>query len=240
MVFCGNVDVDIDYSYWAGMKAANSLKSYIKNKGWNKIARTTSDGYKYNDWFYVNDDGLVAIGWKKINSKWYYFSTSDGLMQGGGSRNIFGDIYVFDNSGAKITSSGWVSVKDLHYGNTDWYYLDSKGLALVGLQDIGNKKYFFNEKDGKMFYSVISKIDGHIFYFEASGALYDKNGWIKLNNSWYYFASNGYGQRGWKFINNKWYYFNDNGVMQEGWQKINNKWYYFRWGEGDMYSSRNL
>ena len=40
-----------------------------------------------------------------------------------------------------------------------------------------------------------------------------QNGWLHLNNEWYYFVSGGWAPKGWQRINGKWYYFYDDGTM---------------------------
>ena len=70
-----------------------------------------------NKKYYFNAFGYVSSGWKKIDKKLYYFD-SNGIMQ-----------------------TGWVKSDDIKY------YLDPKtGAAVTGEQEIGGKKYSFNNK----------------------------------------------------------------------------------------------
>ena len=62
--------------------------------------------------------------------------------------------------------------------------------------------------------------------------LSNKNGWVKINNKWYYYK-NGKAHIGWINLANKWYYLKSDGVMATGWTKIDGKWYYLNSG-GDM------
>ncbi len=73
------------------------------------------------------------------------------------------------------------------------------------------------------------KADGHWYYYEEDGMVYD---WQKIDGKWYYFSpyeiNEGQMVTGWQHIDGKWYYFNSSGAMQTGWQKIGGKWYYFK------------
>ncbi|MDV4150377.1 glucosaminidase domain-containing protein [Clostridium sp. AL.422] len=60
-----------------------------------------------------------------------------------------------------------------------------------------------------------------------------KKGWVKENNNWYYFNSNGEPSIGLVQIDGHNYFFNNDGTMATGWKNINGNWYYF-WGGGSM------
>lgn len=74
------------------------------------------------------------------------------------------------------------------------------------------------------------------------------SGWIKVDNTWYYYNSQThYPFMGWKEINNLYYYFDSNayGAMVTGWLKDGNTWYYLgkstdNTTEGAMFASRWL
>ena len=55
----------------------------------------------YGKNYYVDANGIMATGWRQLNSTWYYF----------------------DNSGAMRT--GWVLV------NGKWYFMDTNGKMLA-------------------------------------------------------------------------------------------------------------
>ncbi|PFK35758.1 hypothetical protein COI93_16660 [Bacillus cereus] len=52
-----------------------------------------------------------------------------------------------------------------------------------------------------------------------------KEGWIKENNTWYYYSNNTK-VTGWKNDKGYWYYLHKNGDMATGWTKVNSKWYF--------------
>ncbi len=54
-----------------------------------------------------------------------------------------------------------------------------------------------------------------------------KSGWEKVDNTWYYYNTNGEAVKGWlKDTDGKWYYMNSSGAMATGWVKDGNAWYY--------------
>lgn len=67
-------------------------------------------------------------------------------------------------------------------------------------------------------------IDNSWYYFGSDG--YMKTGWINDNGTWYYAGPSGAMKTGWINDNNTWYYLNASGVMQTGWININGSWYY--------------
>lgn len=58
-------------------------------------------------------------------------------------------------------------------------------------------------------------------------------GWRSINNTWYYFDSNGYMKTGWINDNGTWYYADNSGAMKTGWINNNGIWYYTN-GSGAM------
>lgn len=55
-----------------------------------------------------------------------------------------------------------------------------------------------------------------------------RNEWVKLDNIWYYYDTNGYKLTGGMYrIGNSWYIFNRDGKMLTGWQKYDGRQYYF-------------
>lgn len=51
-------------------------------------------------------------------------------------------------------------------------------------------------------------------------------GWQMIENTWYYFNSEGTMQTGWVPYGNSWYFLQPSGAMATGWVQDNGKWYY--------------
>ena len=82
-------------------------------------------GGKHTDgnWYWFDNSGEMATGWKKIADKWYYFN-EEGAMK-----------------------TGWVKYKDT------WYYLDAKEGAMVSnafIQSADGTGWYYLKPDGTL------------------------------------------------------------------------------------------
>ncbi|MDO4206455.1 MAG: hypothetical protein Q4D15_02550 [Lachnospiraceae bacterium] len=78
-------------------------------------------------------------------------------------------------------------------------------------------------------------IDENWYWFDEDG--FRSSGWIKPAGAWYYLEADGKMTTGWKYLDQKWYYLDPvSGAMKEGWLKWNNNWYYLFPGSGAMAS----
>ena len=75
--------------------------------------------------------------------------------------------------------------------------------------------------------------DGTGWYFRYPDGTYEKDGWMKWNDRWYYFDSSGYMLKGWQTSKGIWYYLNPSqneqgpeGAMLTGWVNDGGKVYY--------------
>ena len=79
--------------------------------------------HKHSDgnWYWFDNSGAMATGWKKIADKWYYFDV-EGAMK-----------------------TGWVKYKDT------WYYLDSKNGDMVSNEFVrAGQGWYYIKPDGTM------------------------------------------------------------------------------------------
>jgi len=79
--------------------------------------------------------------------------------------------------------------------------------------------------------SISWQRDNKGWWIKNSDGSYPRNEWKIVNNSWYFFDSQGYMFTGWLNSNGSWYYMNtdegsDNGKMVTGWRVVSGKWYY--------------
>ena len=73
--------------------------------------------------------------------------------------------------------------------------------------------------------------DNKGWWIKNSDGSYPRNEWKLVNNSWYFFDSQGYMFTGWLNISGSWYFLNtdegsNNGKMVTGWRAVSGKWYY--------------
>lgn len=79
--------------------------------------------------------------------------------------------------------------------------------------------------------SISWQRDNKGWWIKNSDGSYPRNEWKLVNNSWYFFDSQGYMFTGWLNSNGSWYYMNtdegsNNGKMVTGWRAVSGKWYY--------------
>lgn len=132
----------------AAVANVNTVEAYAV---WNKNSQ--------NKWIWT-ENGVNAIGWKKIEGKWYYFH-SDGEMATGWVK-VSGKWYYLSSSGAMIT--GWFKDYD-----GKWYFLNKSGDMAIGWLEDNGKKYYLGPS-GAMVTGKIT-IDGKAYEFDSSGAL---------------------------------------------------------------------
>ena len=161
-------------------------------KGWLKYKGQT---------YYLGSGGKMATGWKKIGGSWYYFAKSGEMRTGWlkiGSRK-----YYLTEQGKMKT--GWVESKG------KWYYMCSEGYAVTGWKTVKGYTYFMN-KQGVM-QTGLTKIGGMLYYFDSQG--HKTLGWVTVGGKKYFFSPSAGGRAatGYWDINNTIYYFNSNGVL---------------------------
>ena len=187
-----------------------------------KAVVPAQNGWKKIDtkWYYF-EDGVKQTGWKHLKGIWYYLGT-DGVMATGWYQ-VDGKWYFSESSGKMVT--GWKKLGK-------WYYFGTDGALKTGWYKVGSK-WYFAESSGKMVTGW--KKLGKWYYFGTDGAM--KTGWYKVGSKWYFSESSGKMVTGWKKLG-KWYYFGTNGAMKTGWTKVGNAWYYMD-GSGRMLASVN-
>ncbi|CAI3654921.1 exported hypothetical protein [Clostridium neonatale] len=126
---------------------------------------TNSDGSKK----IILPDGTVAIGWNKVNEKWY-LSKANGVVQKGWVKNNNRWYYLNDNGEMQ---TGWIKGKDYK-----WYYCGADGAMKTGwLKDIDGAWYHLNNS-GVMSTGWIKDVNGKWYYLNSSGKMHI--GWINL------------------------------------------------------------
>ena len=167
---------------------------------------------KNGNTYYYDQNGKKVTGLKKIDGKYFYFS-SKGVMQTGWFVNKEKTYYLDPKEGL------FVGTKRI---DGKIYYFDEKGVMQTGWVTKNGKTYYF-DKDGVRV-SGKKVIDGKTYYFSIKGVM--QTGWFTKNGKTYYFNEDGSMQIGWKKIEGKWYRFNKYGVMLTGWTTSNGYDYY--------------
>lgn len=185
----------MDYPVWVARYSARP--SYQNPVMWRATSTGSVKGINGNvdiDFQFKDFSGQIpANTWRTINGKRYYYSNY-----------------------AK-QKNAWAQ------DSSDWYYMDSEGLASTGWITVSGSRYYLDETTGKM-QTGWRQDQGKWYYLGSSGAV--KKGWIEDNGAWYYTDSNGIMQTGWLDADGKRYYMESSGKMAVGWTNQNGKWYY--------------
>ena len=227
-----------------GLQKINNSYFYLEESKSNEGAMYSNTWKKIDsDWYYFNQGGYSTNGWKKINNLWYLFENS--IMQTG--LHFVDNHYYFLQSSGEMIGNKWKFIDDY------WYFFDSTGASVnglqyingkyyyfkefkmtTGLQEIDNKLYYFNE-DGSM-YIGFKNIDDNYYYFNPTAI----NGWIKINNKWYFFENYIMIKNQNKAIAEKEYYFNSAGIMQTGFVNIDSNTYYYNSSGEKVYGWKTI
>ena len=171
-------------------------------------------------WVYANADGSLAIGWKKIDGKWYYFSQYGWMFQDGDTQTldglawIDGKWYAFDKSGAMLADKWyefkWASEEE---SGSDWLYMGADGSAKTGWFKAGGRWYYADEYGWVYHNGFIEMSDGKTYYLDPDTCAM-ATGWNQIGDDWYYFSGAGArAEKEWVMSGGKWYYLKEGGVM---------------------------
>ncbi len=189
------------------------------NGGWN----LTLDGRDYQVLTYKQTTSPAQV--------WQFIRQNDGSYKIVNKKTGM----CLDVAGGGSANGTKIIIHDGHNGdNQRWFiYKVGNGYALRpkcasdSVLDITNASkesltftqlYKFNGSAAQVFtIDVINNID-------SNGTV--QTGWVKRNDTWFYYNKNGAMQTGWLNLNNTWYYLNESGAMQTGWVRVSGVWYY--------------
>ena len=198
--------------------STEEITEEVNKEGWQK---------ENGQWRYYENKKAVK-NWKKIAGHWYYFN-QDGTML---SNKVYDD-YLFNKSGAMVETS-WVKMDE------KWYYATESGKIIRNKWEKINGFWYRFDETGAM----LTKTIYNDYLLETSGAMHE-NGWVKMDEKWYYATESGKIIRNkWEKINGSWYRFDETGIMlsktiyndyllqtsgamaEKNWVKMDEKWYY--------------
>ena len=224
--FIDNMYVGKDGARVIGMVTVGKYTYYMDpSTGKKSTGFVTYNGKRY----YFSKSGILQKK-KWLSSRTYYAGSTGALVTG--LQTIGGDIYYFNKKTYKKMSNTFLKT------GSDTYFLKKDGTAAKNIWVKSNNKFYYFMSTGKM---AVSTWVGK-YYVDATGARTNTEitvGWKTVNNSKYYFNSNGVMVKGLQVIDGTTYYFDSNGVMQTGLQSVNNKKYYF-YTDGSMAVSTSI
>ena len=167
-------------------------------------------------YYWINEDGSKAVGWKQIGAYWYWFAEDGKMLIGWQQIGTYR--YYFHEAGRMLT--GWQEID----GNM--YYFLEAGRMVTGVVTIDGQTYVFGSDGALIEASQGWHLIGNTYYYiKADGSR--ATGWASIGGYWYWFSENGEMQTGWQSIGDVWYYFHEAGRMLTGWQMISGTWVYF-------------
>lgn len=178
-----------DVNVIAGSKTARpgtwvSLGSYWKYRFTD--GRYANDGFRKIDGkiYYFYPNGIMASGWIKVGSFWYYASGSGAIVQG-----------------------QWV------YLGGKWYYLHTNGVMFANRWLTWKGTKYYVDSSGAMLTNRWVAYKGYWFYVSASGSYYTSR-WLYSGGKYYYLMANGaMAANRWIIDKGQYYYLMANGVM---------------------------
>lgn len=174
------------------------------------------DGKKY----WINADGSLGVGWKRLGSWTMYFDRSTGAAHTGISE-ADGSYYLFNGSGILQEGSG-IPVID---GNKYWMNSDSS--LNSGWLDMGAIKMYFDPATFRAAKGV-TVVDGKKYAFDANGCLLTGSGTPVINGKKYCFNPDGTVNTGWYTLGNWTFYFDpQTGAAAVGVVTIDGEQYFF-------------
>ncbi len=172
-------------------------------------------------WYYTDLTCAARTGWVTSRGRTYYLDPKTGVMKCDESFTVDGQTYVADESGA-CASSKWVE------GSDGWYYVDDRGAALKGWQQISGTWYFFDRTSGRMMQEELFTDEGKTYIARPDGSCPD-NAWVTLDGSWYRTNASCAVRMGWWDTGVTVYYFNPKkqGASATGTTTIDKQKYFF-------------
>lgn len=76
--------------------------------------------------------------------------------------------------------------------------------------------------------------DASKWYYRYPDGSIQKNSWLKVNEKWYLFDSEGWMMTGWQQKGAYWYYLDVSGAMKMGWLQAANGWYFLNISDDSM------
>jgi len=198
----------------------------VTKAGWVKVV---DNGNGSTLWYYLKKGGEAVKGWKKLSSKWYYFSGDSAVMVSSISYPdgyMIGNKMYFFNKDGSMKTKCWIEDSDGF-----WYYVGKNGEAVTGWQKIGKKWYCFFESGRMMYKDWVEEPEGSgNWYYLGEDGVMVVDSLVNSLGELYYQGKDGRGIAGWKKVDGNWYYFNPDkqgAAVKDCTIQIGSMWYTF-------------
>ena len=170
----------------------------------------TTDG---QNWRYFDAKGVMARGLVTMGGNQQFFDQNGYQVKGKIARAKDGKLRYFDKDSGNAAANRFAQGDN----PSDWYYFGADGVAVTGLQKLGQQTLYFDQDGKQVKGKVVTLADKSIRYFDAnSGEMAVGKFAEGAKNEWYYFDQAGKAVTGLQKIGQQTLYFDQNGKQIKG------------------------
>ena len=170
----------------------------------------TTDG---QNWRYFDAKGVMARGLVTMGGNQQFFDQNGYQVKGKIARAKDGKLRYFDKDSGNAAANRFAQGDN----PSDWYYFGADGVAVTGLQKLGQQTLYFDQDGKQVKGKVVTLDDKSIRYFDAnSGEMAVGKFAEGSKNEWYYFDQSGKAVTGLQKIGQQTLYFDQNGKQVKG------------------------
>ena len=185
--------------YYYDKTGAQVLNRYYTNDGQN--------------WRYFDAKGVMARGLVTMGGNQQFFDQNGYQVKGKIARAKDGKLRYFDKDSGNAAANRFAQGDN----PSDWYYFGADGVAVTGLQKLGQQTLYFDQDGKQVKGKIVTLADKSIRYFDAnSGEMAVGKFAEGSKNEWYYFDQTGKAVTGLQKIGQQTLYFDQDGKQVKG------------------------
>ena len=170
----------------------------------------TTDG---QNWRYFDAKGVMARGLVTMGGNQQFFDQNGYQVKGKIARAKDGKLRYFDKDSGNAAANRFAQGDN----SSDWYYFGADGVAVTGLQKLGQQTLYFDQDGKQVKGKIVTLADKSIRYFDAnSGEMAVGKFAEGSKNEWYYFDQAGKAVTGLQKIGQQTLYFDQDGKQVKG------------------------
>ena len=170
----------------------------------------TTDG---QNWRYFDAKGVMARGLVTMGGNQQFFDQNGYQVKGKIARAKDGKLRYFDKDSGNAAANRFAQGDN----SSDWYYFGADGVAVTGLQKLGQQTLYFDQDGKQVKGKIVTLADKSIRYFDAnSGEMAVGKFAEGAKNEWYYFDQAGKAVTGLQKIGQQTLYFDQDGKQVKG------------------------
>ena len=170
----------------------------------------TTDG---QNWRYFDAKGVMARGLVTMGGNQQFFDQNGYQVKGKIARAKDGKLRYFDKDSGNAAANRFAQGDN----PSDWYYFGADGVAVTGLQKLGQQTLYFDQDGKQVKGKIVTLADKSIRYFDAnSGEMAVGKFAEGSKNEWYYFDQAGKAVTGLQKIGQQTLYFDQDGKQVKG------------------------